>query len=279
MRAVARFGHWSDHLITYTNPAEYDRFMGRWSARLAPHFAIFVGQHSGRVLDVGCGTGVLTRALINLYPRIDVVGVDPADSYIEYASRMTPSPGVQFQRGAAESLPFADASFDAVLSLLILQELSDAPRAVREMVRVTREGGCVATSKWDFRDGMPMLSLFWQAAEAVAPQAVARRRAETGGPSLYASADELAQLWRECGLTEVRTAILELEMEFDSFHDFWLPFCGGATGTAAFARDLDESTGGAVATRLRQMIGYQCCEGRFTLTARAWAVSGRSSRG
>src|SRR5207248_2976707 len=128
---------------------------------------------------VGCGTGILTRALLDLTPEIQVVGIDPAASYVEHARRSVPSPRAGFEIGVADVLPFGDGALDATLALLVLQEFPDAARAVREMARVTRSGGTVAACKWDFRNGMPMLSLFWQAAEAVAPEAVARPRAET----------------------------------------------------------------------------------------------------
>lgn len=66
-----------------------------------------------------------------------------------------------FEVGDALEIPFIDDSFDATLSLLILQELSDAPLALREMRRVTQLGGLVVASQWDFAKGMAMLALFW----------------------------------------------------------------------------------------------------------------------
>jgi ubiquinone/menaquinone biosynthesis C-methylase UbiE len=131
--------------MTYTNPAAYECFMGRWSARLAPLFAEFAGISSGgRMLDIGCGTGILIRALIDLVPDIEIIGIDPAASYVDWARRSLRPPRVRFQVGTAETLLFSDAAFDAALALLVLQELADPPRAVREMARVTRRGGCVA---------------------------------------------------------------------------------------------------------------------------------------
>jgi SAM-dependent methyltransferase len=261
--------------MTYTNPAAYEYFMGRWSARLAPLFAAFAGIRSGgRVLDVGCGTGVLSRALIDLGPDIEVVGIDPAASYVDWASRSVLSPHARFQVGTAEMLSFADAAFDAALALLILQELADPPRAVREMARITRRGGCVAACKWDFGNGIPMLSLFWQAAEAVSADAVARYRASKGTRPDDPGPDELAALWRGSDLTEVRTATLGITMEFASFEDFWLPFQGGATALCVFARDLNDATQGAVATRLREVLESLFGVGQFALPARAWAVAG-----
>jgi SAM-dependent methyltransferase len=65
--------------MTYSNPAAYERLMGRWSARLAPLFARFAGVREGqRILDVGCGTGSLSRTLLAAGRAISVVGVDPA---------------------------------------------------------------------------------------------------------------------------------------------------------------------------------------------------------
>ena len=261
--------------MPYTNPASYDEFMGRWSRRLAPRFAAFAGvPDAERVLDVGCGTGVLSRILLDLGAGIEVVGVDPAASYVEYARRVVPSPRARFEIGAADALPFADKAFDASLSLLVLQEFADAPKAVREMARVTRQGGTVATCKWDFRDGMPMLSLFEQAAEAVAPEALARHHAERVARPTYDRLEDIAALWEGCGLTELRTAVLELSLEFPSVEDLWLPFLGGSTGFSAFARDLNRETGGAVAKRLREMIEAEYGTSEFMLTARAWAVAG-----
>lgn len=261
--------------MTYTNPAAYEYFMGRWSARLAPLFAAFASSDSGeRVLDVGCGTGILSRALLDLAPNIEVIGIDPTASYVDWACRSLRSPRVRFQVGTVEALAFADAAFDAALALLVVQELADPPRAMREMARVTRRGGCVAACKWDFGHGLPMLSLFWHAAEAVSPDAVARYRANKGIRPDYAGPDELAALWRDSGLSEVRTVALDITMEFTSFEDFWLPFLGGATALCVFARNLNDATEGAVATRLRETLSSAFGAGRFTLPARAWAVSG-----
>jgi ubiquinone/menaquinone biosynthesis C-methylase UbiE len=260
----------------YTNPAGYDRFMGRWSARLAPLFADFAGITEGRVLDVGCGTAVLSRALLDHSPMIEMMGIDPAQSYLVHAKRLIASPRLSLVCGAAEALPFADRSFDAALALLVIQDLSEPAAAVRGLKRVTRPGGVLATCVWDFRQGMPMFSLFWEAANAVAPEAVARRRAETGGPSPYASAEALDALWRNAGLAEVRTTALHVPLDFASVEDFWTPFLLGATGTSAFARDLDAATAGAVGARLRHIIGERWGEGTFTLAATAFAVAGRA---
>ena len=262
--------------MAYSNPGAYERFMGRWSARLAPLFVRFVGvKDEHRILDVGCGTGSLSRALLASGKTIRVDGVDPVADYVSFARQTTPSPRAEFTVAPGHALPFANATFDAALTLLVLQDVAAPNRTVGEMARVTRTGGPVAACQWDFRDGLPMLSLMWQAAEAVAPDAVARHH--TGKPERpcgRADLTELAELWTRSELSKVRTTSLELSMEFSSFDDFWAPFLGGATSTSTLAAAINEESGGALATELRNMIPKMRPDGSFVLPARAWAVAG-----
>jgi ubiquinone/menaquinone biosynthesis C-methylase UbiE len=98
----------------YANPAAYEWFMGLWSAKLAPSFLRFAGVRDGQnVLDVGCGTGSLGRALAASGESIRVTGIDPAADYVALARQALPQPRAQFLVGAAERPPFADAGFDA----------------------------------------------------------------------------------------------------------------------------------------------------------------------
>jgi SAM-dependent methyltransferase len=250
--------------------------MGRWSARLAPLFTRFADIRDGqRILDVGCGTGSLSRTLLAAGKAVSVVGVDPAEDYVAFARQGAADSRATFQVSAAESLPFPDESFDAAMALLVLQEFDDPGRAVREMARTTRRGGTVAACLWEFQD-MPMFSLFWQAAEAAAPEAVARRRAER--PPSRPGLQALAELWTGVGLTEVRTAGLELSQEFGSFEDFWLPFLAESTPMSEFAIAVNRETRGELANSLRRIIPNVRPDGSFALPARALAVAGIAGR-
>src|SRR5947199_7141670 len=106
--------------------------MVRWSALLAPEFISFAGIREGqRVLDVGSGTGRLSRALLSSWPRIGVVGVDPVGDYVSFAQDVVDDARVEFRVGAAEALDFPPETFDAALGLLIVQDLKDPTRAAR----------------------------------------------------------------------------------------------------------------------------------------------------
>jgi ubiquinone/menaquinone biosynthesis C-methylase UbiE len=93
-----------------------------------------------RVLDVGCGTGGFTIAIAEA-TGAQVVGCDRSRSFLEYAR--TKSAAVEWVQGDAESLPFADSSFERVVMSLLLHQLSEPARAVAEAFRVLRRPGAL----------------------------------------------------------------------------------------------------------------------------------------
>ncbi len=262
--------------MSYRNPEAYQDFMGRWSARLAGPFLDFTGiEEATALLDVGCGTGVLCEVLRGRFPEVEIVGVDPTEDFIAHARATLGDARTRFEVAGAYSLSFADDSFDAALALLILQELSEPEQAAAEMSRVIRPGGTVATSQWDFVDGLPMATRFWDAVVAVHPPARAERAAGGRMPKGCGSEDALAAVWRAGGLVEVEATTLAIEQDFASFEDYWAPFLGGATPTSSYAAALPPEVREAVAAELERTLLGDGPDGPFTLQARAFTVRGR----
>jgi len=106
-----------------------------------------------RVLDVGCGTGALTLAAAERVAPGTVVGLDSSAEMLAVARRK-PTP-VEWRDGRAEALPFADASFDAVLSQFAMMFFDDQIRALREMKRVLRPSGRLVVAVWDAIERSP----------------------------------------------------------------------------------------------------------------------------
>ena len=98
-----------------------------------------------RILDVCCGPGILAEGAIGRGAQ--ATGIDFSGQAVELARKLVPD--AQFQRGDAQALPFAAASFDAVLCGYGLMHLPEPAVALREMFRVLRPGGRAALSVWD----------------------------------------------------------------------------------------------------------------------------------
>ncbi len=249
----------------------YERFMGRWSRRLAPLLVKFATVNErDSVLDVGSGTGALAFALAEAIPSVQVTGVDPSSAYVRYAQARTPGDRVRFAVGDAQSLQIPDASVDKTLSLLVMNFIPDSVKALREMIRVTRPGGVVAAAVWDYGEGMEMLRVFWD--EAVALDATIAARDERNMP--LCRQGELAALWRANGLQRVEELPIAIELSFASFDDYWLPFLGGQGPAGAYAASLSEQRRAALEARLRGRLLGTRQDGPFKLQARSWAVKG-----
>jgi ubiquinone/menaquinone biosynthesis C-methylase UbiE len=255
--------------MSFAAPAEsYDRYMGRYSRRLAPLFADFAGVRSGmRVIDVGCGPGALTEVLAERTGAERVSAADPSESFVESCAERVP--GADIRRATAERLPWGDGTFDAVLAQLVVNFIEDPVEGVGEMRRVARAPGVIAACTWDYRDGMEMLGIFWDAALALDPDAPAEgRRMRFGKP------DELRALWREAELVDIRTDALEVAQDYEGFDDYWEPFTAGVGPGGAYCASLPSEAQDALGEECRRRLENP--ERPFRLHARAWAVRGRA---
>ncbi len=243
----------------------YDRFMGRYAVGLASQLADAAGVRADmRVLDVGCGPGALAVELAGRVGGDNVAAIDPAPEFASACKARIP--GADVREGVAESLPWADDTFDAAVCSLVVAWMTDADRGIGEMARVTKPGGTVAAAMWDLAGGgMEMLTHFWRAAREIDPSL------PDDEPRAGVREGDLLERFGHAGLQRVIGCVLETSVDYTDFEDYWQPFTGDASRpSGAFYSSLDD---GGKAT-LRDTVRASLPEGPFTLSARAWLALG-----
>jgi len=243
----------------------YDRFMGRYSAPLAPAFADFAGVAAGqRAIDVGCGPGALTTHLVELLGPAAVTAVDPSESFVDAARER--HAGVTVERAAAEQLPFADGAFDVALAQLVVHFMTDPVAGLREMARVTREGGVVAACVWDHvAGGLGPLRVYWDAVHELDP--------DVPGEANLAGAREghLAELLGAAGLHDIEESDLTVRIDHASFEEWWEPYTLGVGPAGDYVASLDPERRAELRKRCRAKLP----PAPFTVAVRAWAARAR----
>ena len=243
----------------------YDRFMGRYSVPLAPQLADFASVVAGQqVLDVGCGPGALTAELVARLGPAAVSAVDPSEPFV--AAVRERHPEVSVQQAAAEQLPFEDRTFDAALAQLVVHFMTNPVAGLRELARVTREGGVVAACVWDHAGGHGPLSVFWTAARERDPDV------EDESKRAGSREGHLGELFREAGLHDMEESVLAVSVEHPSFDDWWEPYTLGVGPAGSDAAGLDATAQAALRERCRDLLPAA----PFVLTSLAWAARGRA---
>jgi hypothetical protein len=146
--------------------------------------------------------------------------------------------------------------------------MSEPLVGLREMARVTREGGVVAACVWDHDGGEGPLSVFWNAAREL------DREVEDESRLAGARRGHLAQLFGEAGLEAIEETALSITVEHPTFEDWWEPFTLGVGPAGAYVAGLDGTRHGELRERCRAMLPAA----PFAVTARAWAARGRNGR-
>ena len=201
----------------------YDRYAAALSFGQDPRWRRFLVSRveagsADTVLDVATGTGAVARELL-LQKGCAVVGLDQSPEMLAEARRRLPD-DVELVEGAAEQLPFPDASFDALTFTYLVRYVEDPAATLAELARVVRPGGVIAGLEFGVPRGIwrPLWELYVRVGLPVAGRVISPGWHEVGtflGPSireLHARLPIARQvgLWREAGIEDVRVRRLSL---------------------------------------------------------------------
>lgn len=251
----------------------YEPYVGRWSRLVARRFVEWLAPAPGaRWLDVGCGTGALTEAILDAARPTRVRGVDPSQDFIAFARAHVADARAEFAVADAQHLAPDDDAFDYVVSALVLNFVADPPAALEEMRRAARDGGWIAAYVWDYAGGMEMMRFLWTAATELDARAASLDEAARFP---ICRPEPLRSLWVDAGLTDVTVTAIDVDTVFRDFDDFWSPFLGGNAPAPAYVMSLDDAMRAELEALLQARLPVRD-DGSIALRARAWAVRGRA---
>lgn len=241
---------------------------GQWAASVVDAAQVSTGE---RVLDVACGTGVLAReAQRRTGPAGHVTGLDPGVGMLAVAKELAPT--VDWRQGTAESMPFADASFDAVVSQFGLMFM-DRERAIRELLRVLKPNGRMVVAVWDAVERIPAY-----AAEIGLLERLAGRRAADALRAPFVLGDQalLAEAFNNAGVGSVtistRTGVAcfpSIRVMVEADLRGWLPVMGVHLAEDEIGRILQAAED--------VLSSYVAADGRVTFDVPAHIVSARKA--
>ncbi len=257
-----------------TDGSAYQRFIGRWTRRLADPLIAFAGPlPDGPVLDVGTGTGSVVAALRATEPARSVTGIDVAEPYLAYARERAECAGATFLQQDAAKLDLPDDHFAGAFSSIVMNFLKEPAKALAEMRRVVMPGGVIASAVWDFRGGLVYQRMLWDTVASLDAAAAATRDRIFSAP--LGLPDGMVDLWQEVGLEDVTRTSLTIRMDFSSFSDYWEPLLGGQGPVGGYVAGLDPDMQTRVREAVKAAFLSGAPDGARSLTATAWAVKGR----
>ena len=271
-------GHWQ---LEGSAAELYQRYLvpgitTKWAEDLVDRARLRAGEE---VLDIACGTGVVTRlAARNVTPG-HVTGLDLNAGMLAVA-RSVSSEGVpiNWMEGSALDLPFPPDRFDVVLCQLGLQFFPDQPRALREMRRVLRERGRAALSVYSPIERTPGANAFVRALdEVLGPEASRIKRSEHS----FASPAQLEKLLRDAGFSAVDVQTVEQTIVFPSVLDY-VRFQLLATPMTVLLNDKTEPERQAVISSVASKTAILSTPamldgGKFTFPQEAYVAIARSA--
>lgn len=250
----------------------YEAYMGRWSRPAAGAALAWLQPLPGRTwLDVGCGTGALTQAILDTANPQQILAVDPSTEFLATAADQISDSRVRFAVGDARALPTPSDRFDVVIAGLVLHLLPDPQPAIAEMARAARRGGQVAAYIWDLSNAAHFTGYLWQAATARDPAAA---ELDPRNRTTICHPESLAALFTSAGLHEVAVEAIVMPAVFRDFDDYWQPHLLAASSPGQrYVASLAPEERAALREQLRGSLPT-ASDGTIPLHGYLWAVRG-----
>ena len=218
----------ADRIFQGPIPALYDQHLGPMI--FAPYASDLASRltdlRHGRVLETAAGTGIVTRALLSALPdEVSIEATDINQAMLDQASGVISSPRVTWRQADAQSLPFPDGSFDAVVCQFGAMFFPDKQQGYREARRVLKPGGTYLFNVWDRIEHNDFADVVTSALAAQFPGDPPRFLART--PHGYHDTAQIERELRAAGFTDVQCDWVEAVSKAASPLDVAIAYCHG----------------------------------------------------
>jgi ubiquinone/menaquinone biosynthesis C-methylase UbiE len=249
----------TDAVFAGSIPSLYDRCLGPllfepYAADMARRLARLRPK---RILETAAGTGIVTEAVARAAPDAEIVATDLNQAMLDLAAARVRSTNVTFQAADAQSLPFGEQSFDAVVCQFGVMFFPDRVQAYREALRVLKPGGRFLFNAWDRLEENPVSAIIASAVAALFPGSPPSFLSRV--PFGYADKQRIEADLRAAGFRQVQSETIRAKTRMSCLRDAAVGLCQGSPLRSEIEeRDparLEEATAAAVAALERHGFG------------------------
>jgi len=249
----------------------YEMYVGRWSSVLSIDFVNWLNARgNSKWLEIGCGTGALTKVIAGKCTPSYLLAIDQSDSYLEKARENTNPGNISFLNADISSCDL-NQKFHYITSGLVLNFIPLVEELLRRLVNNLESGGQMSSFVWDYGGHYQPMRHFWNAASEMFPGS---EKFDAGKNFDICAKEKLIALFERIGLNDIQFTTIERIATFQNFNDYWLPITSAQGSVTKFMSTLTD----AEKDKLKELIKSRlpiAFNGEIKLVISVLAVKGR----
>ena len=220
----------------WDNTAGYEMYVGRWSSLISKDFVNWLNPKPGmKWLEIGCGTGALTKVIAENCSPSYLLAIDKSDSYLRNARKNINTNNVSFLNTDLNSHLLLNEEFDNITSGLLLNFVPQIDDLLLNLMSHLTSGGQTSSFVWDYGGHYQPMRHFWDSAKEVVEGA---EKFDAGTKFSICKKEKLIQLFKTLGLMDVEFTNIESIATFKDFDDYWIPIVAAQGSVAEFISTL-----------------------------------------